>query len=72
MLIRVYVWALQFLESVMGVKFRCKHSGTVLEFVHQYDIDGLRQQKDDYEEVKEEPQEALKEVLKPPRKKTDE
>lgn len=44
-------------------KFRCKQSGTVLEFTQEHDIEQLRQQ-EDYEEVVEEEQK------KPPVKRT--
>ena len=46
----------------MAVTFKCLASGQTVTFVHQVDIDSMKGHSG-YEEVKEEQQEAPKEVL---------
>ena len=46
----------------MAVTFKCLTSGQTVTFIHQVDIDSMKGHSG-YEEVKEEQQEAPKEVL---------
>lgn len=51
-------------------KFKCKHSGTVLEFLVESDVAEMRRH-EEYEEVLEEGQNKVEPVPPPPKKRKE-